>query len=329
MVFDIIVTARIYQDGLKLAEDKGYKVWMPGQRVASREEVCQTLAQGARALVVAGYLRVDRELVDCARNLKVIVAHSSGVDHIDVGYAESKGICVANTPDMIAWSVAEHAVGSLIAFSRRIVEAHNYVKEGKWHGRPTPRELISTSLYGKTIGIIGMGRIGARIALILRPLVDRILYWSRRRKPELEPSLRLEYRHNLEELLSESDVVFIAVSLTPETRGLIGKEELDFMKPNSILVNISRGQVIDEDALVEALRVKKIAGAVLDVFHEEPLPQNHPLLALDNVLLTPHIAGYTWESMRYTSMKAVEQAITYLEEGWVENPVAGPCKVRG
>jgi len=329
MRYDIIATARIHRDGIKIAEEKGYRVWVPSERRASREDACKALSEGARALIVAGYLKVDRRLIDCSQGLEVIVAHSSGVDHIDLEYAASKNICVANTPDMIAWSVAEYAVGSLIAFNRKIVRAHNYVRSGRWTGEPTPREFLSTSLYGKTVGIIGLGRIGARIALLIRPLASRILYWSRHRKPELEPMLQAEYVHDLKKLLGESDIVFVAVALTPQTRNLIGREELAVMKPTSVLVNVSRGQVIEEEALVNALREGRIGGAVLDVFHEEPLPAGHPLLELDNVLLTPHIAGYTLESMRYTSRKAVEQAITYLEERWVENPVAGPCKPSG
>lgn len=177
-----------------------------------------------------------------------------------------------------------------------------------------PREFLGTSLRGKVVGIVGLGRVGSASAKLFRATGCEVIYWSRRRKPEAEHCLGTRYV-GLKELLKSSDVVVVSAALTRETKGLIGEAELSLVKEGSILVNVSRGGVIDEDSLVEALASGRLGGAGLDVFIEEPLPRDHPLTRLRNVVLTPHIAGYTVESVVNTGLEVARAIASFFKRG--------------
>lgn len=234
--------------------------------------------------------RIDREVISAAPNLKVIANYAVGFDNIDVEFATRRGIVVLNTPDVLANAVAELTWALILSAARRIIEGHKLIESGKsWHWKPDL--LLGIELRGKTIGIIGFGKIGRNVARIARGFGMKILYYSRKRYPSYETMYNAEYK-DLRELLRLSDVVTIHTPLTKETYHLIGDNELSLMKNDAILVNVARGGVVDENALIKYLESRKIFYAALDVFENEP-EVNSRLKTLDNVVLTPHIGSAT------------------------------------
>lgn len=262
---------------------------------------------GSSALVVAPYHVVNDKFLDIAgESLKLVVIYGSGHDKVDLPAAESRGVCVANCPDSIAEAVADHAVGILLALVRGIVRGDSYVRDGKWVGTAAPREFIGRTIGSLTIGILGLGRIGAAVARRLAGFGARLVYWSRRRKPEVEKLVPIRHCPDPYCVAREADAVVISLALTPETRGFVGEDLISSMKEGAYIINVSRGEVIDEEALVKALRSGKLGGAALDVFTNEPIGPENPLTRLDNVVLTPHIAGYTWEAMEGAAAEAAQ-----------------------
>ncbi len=321
----VLVAVRMHEAGLALLRKAGFRVVVnPQGRRVDEEWLCREL-RDAWALMTTMRVKVTSRLLECAENLKLIVTLTSGYDHIDLEACSARGICVANTPEAIAAAVAEHTLGLVLALLRNIARGDRYIREGEWRSGPAPRALLSTMLRGKTIGIIGMGRIGASTAALFRAMgAGKIYYWSRRRKPEVEAVLGAEFV-DLDTLFRESDVVSIHVPLTRETWHLVGEDRLRLMKRTAVLVNTARGAVVDTQALVKALQEGWIAGAALDVYEQEPLPPNHPLTQLKNTILTPHIAGYTWESIEETALLAASQVVRFYEQSRVDNPLTEPC----
>lgn len=295
-----------------MLKEKGYNVVVYEGRTPPKEWLIQELMD-ADVLVVAPIHVVDEELISKAKKLKLIVLHGSGYENIDLEACRRRNICVAYEPDAIAEAVAEHALGLTLTLLRNIVLGDRYIRNRVWGKGPAPRELLGTSLYGKTVGIIGLGRIGASVARLFKHMGCKVIYWSRRRKPEVEHALGIEYRE-LHELLGESDIVIISIALTKDTIGFIDYTKLSMMKKNSVLINVSRGKVIVEEDLIRALKEGLIKGAALDVFSKEPIDPDNPLINLDNVVLTPHIAGYTREAMIETSRRVAETIIKFIEE---------------
>jgi D-3-phosphoglycerate dehydrogenase len=245
---------------------------------------------------------IDGPAMDCAPNLKVIGRHGIGVDNVDVDAATSRGIFVVNTPVAPAESVAEFVAMGMIALPRRIVQADPATRALDWGFRNSvhPPELL-----GKTLGIVGFGRIGRRIAEICGlGFRMNILYADAFPAPPEEEERLSATRVSVDELLAASDFVTLNVPLLESTHHLINAEALARMKPSSILVNCARGPVVDEVALAEALKNGVIAGAVIDVFEQEPVVETNPLLGLENVLLTPHYSGHSAESAENMSMVA-------------------------
>ncbi len=231
-----------------------------------------------------------------APKLRLIQHSGVGYEQIDVDAAAERGVPVALTPEGTIPAVAEHVIMLILGLYRHLVHAHNALARGEWIHKQLRAECLM--LEGKTLGIIGIGRTGREVLRRAQPFDVRPIYHDLRQLPaEEEKRLGIEYRP-LDELLSEADIVTLHVFLSEGSRGLIGERELDIMKPTAILINTSRGDVVDEAALYRALRDRRIAGAGIDVFEEEPTPSDNPLLRLDNVLLTPHLAGGTLESMR-------------------------------
>ena len=255
--------------------------------------------------------RVDDELLDRAGpGLRVVSNFAVGFDNIDVAACTARGIPVGNTPGVLTETTADLAWALLMAAARRLPEGDRYVRDGKWKTWG-PMLLMGPDVHGSTLGIIGFGRIGQAVARRARGFGMRILYHDPRRvSPQVEAEYGAEYR-TLEGLLPESDFVTLHVDLRPETRGLIDAERLRWMKKTAILVNTSRGPVVDTMALVDALRDGVIGGAALDVTDPEPLPADHPLVALDNCLVVPHIAS----ASRATRGKMAEMAAANLLAG--------------
>jgi len=241
------------------------------------------------ALIVRSRTKVDREVLKKGVKLKVIARPGTGLDNIDVAFAKSKGVAVVNTPDSLVEAVSEHVALLMLALARRLIQAHETTKSGKWE----KNSLVGRELKGKTLGIVGLGRIGRRIAEIARVLgMDVLAYDVVEVPPEIVHQLGARMT-TLDELFQSSDFITLHVPLTKETLHMVGSPLLSRMKRGSCIMNTSRGGVIDEGALAGVLEEGKI-GAALDVFEKEP--PSGPILNAPNVILTPHIGGQTFEA---------------------------------
>lgn len=255
--------------------------------------------------------KIDKEVMDASPRLKVIGTMSVGVDHIDVEYATSRGIYIVHTPGVLTETTADLAFALMLATARRIVECDRMIREGKWKLAWAPTMMLGYDVHGKKLGIIGLGRIGVAVAKRAKGFNMKVYYYDVTRRRELENELGIEYME-LSQLLKESDFISIHVPLTSETRHLISEKELRMMKSTAILINTSRGPVVDEKALVKALKEGWIAGAGLDVFEYEPLPPDSPLVNLPNVVLTPHIGSASYDTRNRMAQYAAEGIIKIL-----------------
>lgn len=267
-------------------------------------------AEGKLVIVAQLTDKFPRHVLEKLKTVKLIANVAVGYDNIDVEAATQLGILVTNTPGVLTETTADFAFALLLATARRVVEADRFLREGKWK-QWTIDLMAGYDVYGKVLGIIGLGRIGQGVARRARGFQMKVLYYDTiRQPPELESQLNAEFCSK-EELLSQSDFVSLHVPLTQETHHLIGRRELKLMKPTAILINTSRGPVVDEEALVEALKSRQIAAAGLDVFEHEP--QVHPeLLQMSNVVLTPHIASASIETRRRMCLVAAENVVAFL-----------------
>ena len=253
------------------------------------------------AIVVRIKARITREVIEAARRLKVIGRHGAGVENIDLDAAEERGVVVVNTPEANVESVAEHAVGMMLVLAKRIPQAAAAFRQGDWAVR---YRCFGRELHGKTVGIIGFGRIGKRIARFCRNALEcEIVYFDIVRQTEAEGSLGARYLP-LGEVLSCSDVLSVNVPSTPQTHNLLSFGEFKQMRKGVILLQLSRGGVVNESALLDALRDGTVAGAGIDVFEHEPPGADHPFFKLNNVILTPHMAAHTEEAMERMSLVA-------------------------
>ncbi|MEO7002299.1 MAG: D-glycerate dehydrogenase [Ktedonobacterales bacterium] len=232
---------------------------------------------------------MDGELMDACPKLRVISNYAVGFDNIDVPAATERGILAGNTPGVLTETTADFAFALLMASARRLVEGVDYVRAGKWKTWG-PLLLMGVDIHHSTLGIVGMGRIGAELVKRARGFDMRMVYYDAIRRPDLEASLGVEYLP-LDELLAQADFVSVHTPLTPETHHMINRGRLRQMKRSAILINTSRGSIVDSDALVEALQSGEIGGAALDVTEPEPLPADHPLVSLPNCIVVPHIAS--------------------------------------
>jgi D-3-phosphoglycerate dehydrogenase len=302
----VLLFEAFHRDGLALLQEKCEV------RYASNLEEGHLLTEVAdvNGIIVRANGEVSRRLMAAAPHLKVVGRHGVGVDNIDLAAAAERGIVVVNTPGVMTESVAEHCLGLMLALTKWIVRADKAARQGAWQVR---YEYIGEELYGKTLGVVGFGQIGQRVAeLCHQALKMPVLYWDVVEYPEAAAGVKA-HRVPLEELLSQADVVSLHVPLLPDTQGLIGEAELRRMKPGAYLINTARGPIVEQAALVTALQEGWIAGAGLDVFAEEPAHSDNPLFALDNVIVTPHMASHTQEATRRMAMTVVSDVIAVLE----------------
>jgi glyoxylate reductase len=286
-----------------LAADCEVQIW-PADAAALAD-----LLGRAEGLYTYGHMRTDGALMDRMPRLKVIGNFGVGVDHIDLAAARQRGIPVGNTPGVLDGATADQTFALLMAAARNLVVGDRYARSAAFT-HYDPRMLIGHEIHGATIGIVGMGGIGRQVARRARGFDMTVLYHNRRRNTEAEAALGVTYA-TLPELLRRADFVTLNVPLTPETRGLIGRDELAQMKPTAFLINAARGGVVDHQALTEALAHSRIAGAALDVTDPEPLPRDHPLLTLDNVIIAPHLGSAT----RQTRQRMAELSVNNLLAG--------------
>ncbi|MBU1200739.1 D-glycerate dehydrogenase, partial [Patescibacteria group bacterium] len=274
----------------KLRKDFDVEVW-PGIDI-SRKDLLNK-AKGVSGIISLLTEKIDRDVMEAAGdNLKVIANYAVGYDNVDCDEADKRGIVVTNTPGVLTESVAEHVIALMFAVLKRVVEGDKFIRGGKFAGWE-PDLLVGTGVREKVMGVVGLGRIGRWTVKLAKGLGMKVIYNSRTRDEEYEEMEGVVY-HSLEQLLEMSDVVSLSVPLCKETEGMIGKKELKLMKRSAILINTARGPVVNENDLIEALEMGKIAGAGLDVFWDETkIPKR--LIKLSNVVLTPHIASATIE----------------------------------
>jgi glyoxylate reductase len=263
--------------------------------------------------------RIDVELLETAPKLKVVSQMAVGYDNIDVPACTARGIKVGNTPGVLTETTADLAFALLLATARRIVEADRFTRKGEWQTW-SPMLLTGPDVHHATIGIIGLGRIGFEVARRARGFEMRILYSNRSRNERAERELGAQHV-DLETLLAESDFVSIHTPLSPETRHLMGAPQFAKMKPTAIFINTARGGVVDQRALYDALRQKQIAAAGLDVFEVEPLPDDDPLLELENTVLLPHIGSASVATRTRMAVLAAENLVAGLQSRPLPHPI--------
>ena len=257
-------------------------------------------------------LKIDEEILEKSPKLKVVSNISVGYDNLDLDILTKRNIVATNTPGILNETVADAVFGVLLSAARRIPELDAYVKQGNWDAM-IGEELFGNDVHGKVIGIIGLGGVGKAIATRAKfGFGMEILYHNRSRNEEIESSYDAQYC-SFQDLLKRSDFVCNMVPLSEETKNMYGAAEFKLMKKNAIFVNGSRGAVVDEDALVEALRSKEIAGAGLEVYKQEPVDVNHPLLKFPNVVTTPHIGSATVETRYKMGMLAADSVLSVLK----------------
>jgi phosphoglycerate dehydrogenase-like enzyme len=263
---------------------------------------------GAADIVVniRAYSRFSESAITACPSVKMISIWGTGTDNVDLAACGRRGVTVANTPGVNARAVAEHTLALMLAITRRIPSVDRDVRSGQW-----PRGLL-VQLEGKTLGIVGLGAIGRRVAALAAPFGMRLLAstWG----SDAGRAEAVGARHvPIETLLQESDIVSLHLRLSAETEAVINRERLALMKPGAFLVNTARGRLVDREALVESLRDGRLAGAALDVFHEEPIAASDPILTLPNVILTPHNAGMTQEVIDEGLLQTVENIRRFLQ----------------
>lgn len=293
----ILVTDLIHGDGIKILKEVG--------AVDVKTELTPKQLLGEiknyDVLVVRGATKVTKGIIDAGRKLKIIARAGVGLDNINVQAASARNIELINAPEAPTIAVAELVIGLMLAWARRLPRADASMKQGRWE----KAQLVGSELRGKTLGIVGTGKIGRAVGYKAKAFLMNLLAFDVAQSAEFSERVGARYV-DLDGLLRESDFITLHVPLTPQTHHMIGGRELELMKPTAVLINTSRGGVIDEAELVKALKKGKIAGACLDVFEREP-PEDSPLLKLPNVVLTPHIGASTVEAQREASVLVAEK----------------------
>ncbi|MEK9195516.1 MAG: D-glycerate dehydrogenase [Patescibacteria group bacterium] len=311
----IFVTRNIPNQGLDMLRAKGHEVTVnPDDRVLTKDELIAFLKESQYAAVLCLLTdKIDADVFDAAGSqCKIFANYAVGFDNIDLKVAAQRGVIITNTPGVLTDSVAEHAFTLLLAIAHRVAESDRFTRAGSYHGWE-PMLLLGTDVSKKTLGILGLGRIGSRVAHhAVRGFDMNVLYYDPHRNEAFEKEFGAQFRQNVEDVLREADFISIHVPFLTETRHLLNADRLAMMKKSAYLINTSRGPIVDEAALVEALRVGTIKGAALDVFEHEPALASG-LAELENVILTPHTASGTEETRQAMSVLTAQNIIEALE----------------
>lgn len=304
----LFLTRRIPEPAIKRLEEKFTLKINPYNRALTHQELIEGV-KDAEALICLLSDNIDKEVISAAPKLKVISSYAVGYNNIEVEYATQLGIAVCNTPGVLTETTADLTWALILATCRRISESERFLRKGNFKGWE-PMLMLGLDVYGKTLGIIGMGRIGQAVAKRATGFAMRIIYYN---DVPVSNTLPFETTEtDLQTLLKEADIITLHLPLTKETFHLIGKEEFALMKESAVLINTSRGAVIDEKELIKALSEKRIFSAGLDVYENEPdIPQE--LLALENVVLLPHIGSASIETRTKMALLAAENAIAVME----------------
>src|SRR6266446_6384732 len=313
----ILVADDVSDSGLQPLRDAGFLV--EKKTGLSPDELREALVD-AEGLIVRSETKVTADLMDAADRVRVIGRAGVGVDNIDVPAATTRGIVVMNAPDGNTITTAEHTIALLIALARNVPQANSSVKAAKWERK----RFIGAELQRKTLGIIGLGRIGCAVAVRARAFGMKIVAHDPFIAPEQARDLEVECA-SLDEVFARADFLTVHTPLTNETRGIVGRDALAKMKKGARVINCARGGLIDEQALYEAIKAGIVAGAALDVFEQEPPPANHPLLQLDQVIVTPHLGASTTEAQEGVAFTVAEQVRDYLLTGALRGAVNVPA----
>lgn len=322
----VFVTRVVPGPAVELLREAGHEVevW-PGGDPPPPEELAAALAASDAALTMVTD-RVDGAMMAAAPRLQVLSNMAVGYDNVDPNVAAEAGVWLTNTPGVLAETTADMAFALLMAAARNVVASDRDTRGGGWTAW-SPTGFLGVDVHGATLGIVGLGEIGVAMARRARGFGMRVLYTSRSRKERAERKLGV-VRAELEDLLREADFVSLHTPLTPETKHLIGERELGQMKRGAILVNTARGQVIDQEALIAALRAGSIGGAALDVTDPEPLPLGNPLFGFANVIITPHIASASSATRSKMGEMAARNILAVLSGGEPPNAVNRPKEPR-
>jgi D-3-phosphoglycerate dehydrogenase / 2-oxoglutarate reductase len=284
-------------------------------RASTPEELIQRL-QGAKVAVnIRAYSKFDEPLLRACPDLKMIAVLGVGTDNVDLGAVSRLGIQVTNTPGFSAVSVAEHTLTLMLAAARKIPGHEKELRAGRW------TRLPMTQLHGKRLGVIGFGNIGRQVAALGKGIGMKVWAWTFKPSPERAEEAGIQFVE-FDQLLSQSDVIAVTIKASEKTRGLISRQALSKVKPSCILVNTARASIVDTAAMIEALKAGKLAAAALDVYDQEPLPADDPILSLPNVVISPHNAGMTPEAIERGNEMLVENVISFLQ-GKLINAVNG------
>ncbi|MCL2607121.1 MAG: phosphoglycerate dehydrogenase [Methanomassiliicoccaceae archaeon] len=312
----MLVSDPLSEEGLKILTDSGIPVDVkPG---LNEDELCAVIGE-YDGLIIRSGTTVTKKVLDAGKKLKVVGRAGVGVDNVDVPHATEKGILVMNTPSANIISAAEHSLAMIMSLARMIPWAHASVHKGEWKRS----KFTGIELYGKTLGIIGVGRVGGEIAKRAKSFNMAMIGYDPYLPKDVADDLGVKLT-SLEDVLMNSDIMTIHTPLLPETKNMISMPQFKMMRKNALLVNVARGGIVNEDDLYEALKNKIIAGAAFDVFINEPLKEGCKLLELDNLVMTPHLGASTVEAQEKVSVDIAENVIAYLRDGVISNAVNAP-----
>ncbi len=318
MTAKVLVSDKLSDSGLSVLKGaSGIELdYKPG---LSEEELADTIGE-YDGLIIRSGSKVTAKVLAQAESLQVVGRAGIGVDNVDVPAASRKGVVVMNTPTGNAVTTAEHAISLLMSLARRIPQATASMREGKWE----KSKFQGTEIADKTLGVIGMGNIGRIAANRAQGLKMKVIAFDPVLSSERAASLGVELV-SLDELFERADFITVHAPLTPETKGLIGKDAIAKMKPGVLIVNAARGGIVDEAALAQAVESGKVGGAALDVFGQEPVETDNPLLKQDRVIVTPHLGASTAEAQDRVAREIAEQVVDYLTEGTIKNALNVPA----
>jgi len=302
----VLITSPVHPLGTNMLKENFEVVIAPDEK----KETLMKLAKDADAILVR-LAEIDKDIISCAKNLKIIAKYGAGVDNIDVKCAAEKGIYVVNTGNANSLSVAEHTIAGILAVFKRVNIVDHAVRNDNWFIKNDNRSMDYT---GKTLGLIGIGSIGSEVARMAKyGFMMRVMAYDPYADKNKATEKGIEIKENLEEIFKLADIISVHSPLTEETKGLISRSLLSMLKPSAVFVNFARGEIVDEEALYELLKEGKIFGAALDAFIQEPLPDNSPFYKLDNVILSPHGATFTEDCRSRMSQYLAEDIIAYFE----------------
>jgi len=315
----VYVTRRLPQPALDIIRPiADFTLWDREDVPPAREVLLREVTQvdGLLSLLTD---RIDGEVMDAAPRLRVVSNFAVGFDNIDIPAATKRRIVVTNTPEVLTETVADFAFCLMLGAARRLVEGDRYARDGKWKTWE-PLLLAGQDMYRATLGLIGLGRIGSAVARRAKGFEMRVMYYDPFRREDLEQSLQIEYRP-FTDVLRQADFISVHVPLSEQTRHLIGRDQFSMMKPTAVFVNTSRGPVVDQQALAEALAARRIFAAGIDVFEREPVPTDDPLLAQGNAIVAPHIASASIPTRIRMATLAAENLVAVLQGKRPPNPV--------